>query len=146
MGIMGWSNGGFATSWVITQTPRFKAAVVGAAFPNLISQSAANPAIATDLGSEPWLNLAPYVAHSPLLHLKSVSTPTLILHGERDDAVPIGQSYEFYEALKRQRVPVEMVVYPRGSHVPQERKQGADIARRHVEWMDRYLRPDRPVP
>jgi dipeptidyl aminopeptidase/acylaminoacyl peptidase len=140
MGIMGWSNGGFATSWVITQTSRFKAAVIGAAFPNLISASAANPAVATDLGSDPWLNLAPYIEHSPLLHSKSVSTPTLILHGERDEIVPVGQAYEFYESMKRQRVPVEMVVYPRGSHAPQEPKQVADIARRHLEWMDRYLR------
>lgn len=140
MGIMGWSNGGLATSWVITQTSRFKAAVIGAAFPNLMSQSAANPAIAGDMGAEPWTNLAPYLEHSPIVYSKSVSTPTLILHGERDDAVPIGQSYEFYEALKRQRVPVEMVVYPRGAHAPQEPRQVADIARRHLEWMDRYLR------
>ncbi|MEX2271938.1 MAG: S9 family peptidase [Vicinamibacterales bacterium] len=146
MGIMGWSNGGLATSWVITQTSRFKAAVIGAAFPNLMSQSAANPAVASDLGAEPWMNLAPYIEHSPIVYSKSVSTATLILHGERDDAVPIGQSYEFYEALKRQRVPVEMVVYPRGAHAPQEPRQVADIARRHLEWMDRYLRKDGQAP
>ncbi len=146
MGIMGWSNGGLATSWVITQTSRFKAAVLGAAFPNLMSQSAANPAIAGDMGAEPWMNLALYVEHSPIVYSKSVSTPTLILHGERDDAVPVGQSYEFYEALKRQRVTVEMVVYPRGAHAPQEPRQVADIARRHLEWMDRYLRHGKSAP
>ncbi len=140
LGVAGWSNGGLTSAWITTQTSRFKAAIVGAGFPNLISQAAVNPAIATDLGAEPWSNPAAYIEHSPLFHVASVTTPTLILHGERDEWVPISQAHEWHQALKRRGVRVEMVVYPRGGHEPQEPKQILDIARRTLEWMDLFLK------
>lgn len=140
LGVTGWSNGGLSVAWITTQTSRFKAAIVGAGFPNLISQAAVNPAIPTDLGAEPWSDPAAYIAHSPLFHVASVTTPTLILHGERDEWVPIGQAHEWRQALKRRGVRVEMVVYPRGGHEPQEPKQVLDIARRTLEWMDLFLK------
>jgi len=143
LGVAGWSNGGLTAAWITTQTSRFKAAIVGAGFPNLISQAAVNPAIATDLGTEPWSDPETYIEHSPLFHVASVTTPTLILHGERDEWVPIGQAHEWRQALKRRGVRVEMVVYPRGGHEPQEPKQVMDIARRSLEWMDRFLEKGR---
>jgi dipeptidyl aminopeptidase/acylaminoacyl peptidase len=141
LGIMGWSNGGLVTSWVISQTARFKAAVIGAGFPDLISEASVNPLIPIDLGAEFWKDINPYLEHSAIFHIKDASTPTLILHGEQDNAVPIGQAYELHNALKQQGIPVKMVVYPRGGHVPQEPKQVLDIAKRHLEWFDQYLHP-----
>lgn len=140
MGVTGWSNGGLTAAWITTQTSRFKTAVVGAGFPNLISQAAVNPAIATDLGTDPWRDPATYIAHSPLFHVAAVTTPTLILHGERDEWVPVGQAHEWRQALKRRGVRVEMVVYPRAGHEPQEPKQVLDIARRTLSWMDQFLK------
>jgi dipeptidyl aminopeptidase/acylaminoacyl peptidase len=63
----------------------------------------------------------------------------LILHGEADVRVPITQGYELYNALKRQGVETEMVVYPRTPHGPREPKFVLDIARRHVAWVEKYL-------
>jgi dipeptidyl aminopeptidase/acylaminoacyl peptidase len=76
-----------------------------------------------------------------MFNVKGVTTPTLILHGESDVRVPVSQGYEFYNALKRQNVPVKMVTYPRQGHGPQEPKFVLDIGQRLLEWFDHYLSP-----
>jgi len=143
MAVMGWSYGGFMTSWVITQTKRFKAAVIGAAVTNLWSftGTADIPSFLPDYFSgEPWENFENYRKHSPMSHVRGVTTPALILHGEADVRVPISQGYEYYNALKRQGVTTRMVVYPRTPHGPQEPKFQLDIMQRHLEWVERHLR------
>ena len=142
MAVMGWSYGGFMTSWVITQTRRFKAAVIGAGVTNLWSftGTADIPSFLPDYFSgEPWENFEGYRKHSPMTHVRGVTTPALILHGEADVRVPISQGYEYYNALKRQGVTTRMVVYPRTPHGPQEPKFQLDIMQRHLEWVERHL-------
>jgi dipeptidyl aminopeptidase/acylaminoacyl peptidase len=142
MAVMGWSYGGYMTSWVITHTGRFKAAAVGAGVTNLWSftGTADIPGFLPDYFSgEPWEAFDAYQKHSPMSHVKGVTTPTLILHGEADVRVPITQGYELYNALKRQKVETEMVVYPRTPHGPREPKFVLDIAKRHVEWVAKHL-------
>ena len=143
LGVMGWSYGGFMTAWIITQTNRFKAASVGAGVVNLISSVGTNsiPTCITDYLGVPFSDDSDiYLARSPLSYINNVSTPTLIQHFEEDDVVPISQGYEFYHALKRQGVPVKMVVYPRTPHGLREPKLLLDYAKRNVEWFDQYLR------
>ncbi|MBI3664838.1 MAG: S9 family peptidase, partial [Acidobacteria bacterium] len=143
LGVMGWSYGGYMTSWVITQTKRFKAAAVGAGVTNLFSFTGTSdiPGFLPDYFSgEPWENLAAYEKHSAMFNVKGVATPTLILHGEADVRVPISQGYELYNALKRQGVATQMVVYPRTPHGPREPKFQLDLMERHLAWMDKYLR------
>ena len=48
--------------------------------------------------------------------MDNVKTPVLIVHGEKDGDVPVGQSYEFHRALAERGVPAELVVYPREPH------------------------------
>ncbi len=145
MAAMGWSYGGFMTSWVITHTHRFKAAAVGAGVTDLLSFTGTSdiPGFLPDYFSgEPWnssVNFEAYRDHSPLSFVKGVTTPTLILHGEADVRVPTSQGYELYNALKRQGVVAKMVVYPRTPHGPREPKFLLDIMQRHLEWLDRYL-------
>jgi dipeptidyl aminopeptidase/acylaminoacyl peptidase len=144
MGVMGWSYGGFMTSWTITQTRRFKAASVGAGVTNLMSfnGTADIPGFVPDyFGAECWENLELYRAHSAMFNVKGVTTPTLILHGEADVRVPVSQGYEFYNALKRQNVPVKMVTYPRQPHGPNEPKFVLDIGQRLLEWFNCHLSP-----
>ncbi len=143
LAVMGWSYGGFMTSWVITQTKRFKAAAVGAGVTNLWSftGTADIPGFLPDYFSgEPWDNFEAYQKHSPMAFVKGVSTPTLILHGESDLRVPISQGYELYNALKRQGVTTKMVVYPRMPHGPTEPKFMLDIMNRHIDWVEKYAR------
>src|SRR6185503_16676031 len=112
LGIMGWSYGGYMTSWVITQTRRFKAASVGAGVTNLMSFTGTTdiPSFAPDyMGAEHWNDFETWRKRSALFNIKGVSTPTLIQHGEADVRVPISQGYELYNALKRQSVPSRMV-------------------------------------
>jgi len=53
--------------------------------------------------------------------------------------VPLGQGLELYTALKRQGVPVEMVIYPRQDHGPTEPRLIMDIMARNIAWFDRWL-------
>ena len=143
MAVMGWSYGGYMTSWVITHTHRFKAAAVGAGVTNLWSFTGTSdiPGFLPDyFDGQPWENFAAYREHSPMNHVQGVTTPTLILHGEADVRVPTSQGYELYNALKQQGVEAEMVVYPRTPHGPREPKFVLDIARRHVEWVEQHLK------
>ena len=144
LGIMGWSYGGYMTSWVITQTRRFKAASVGAGVTNLMSftGTADIPGFLPDyFGGEFWAEggLDRWRKHSAMFNIGGVTTPTLIQHGEADLRVPISQGYELYNALKRQKVPVTMVVYPRTPHGIQEPKLMMDAMTRNLEWFDRWI-------
>jgi len=142
LGVMGWSYGGFMSSWIITQTKRFKAASIGAPVTNLMSFNGTTdiPSFVPDyFRVEFWNDLDPYVKHSAMFNIKNASTPSLIQQGESDERVPIGQGYELYNALKRQGTPVKMVVYPRQPHGLQEPRLVLDAARRNVEWFQLYL-------
>jgi dipeptidyl aminopeptidase/acylaminoacyl peptidase len=142
LGVMGWSYGGFMTSWIITQTKRFRAASVGAGVTNLMSftGTADIPGFLPDyFGGEYWDQFDRWRSHSAMFQVKGVSTPTLIQHGDKDLRVPISQGYEFYNALKRQNVPVKMVVYPRQAHAITEPKLQLDAMQRNVEWFDKWL-------
>lgn len=142
LGVMGWSYGGFMTSWAITQTRRFKAASVGAAVTNLMSfiGTADIPSFIPDyFGAQPWENLEVYRTHSAMFNAKGVTTPTLIQHGEADERVPISQGYEFYNALKVQNVPVRMIVLPRMPHGPDEPKMVLKAKQTNLEWFEKYL-------
>jgi dipeptidyl aminopeptidase/acylaminoacyl peptidase len=142
MGVMGWSYGGYMTSWIITQTKRFKAASVGAGVTNLMSftGTADIPSFVPDyFGGEYWDVFERWRSHSAMFNVKGVSTPTLIQHGDADLRVPISQGYEFYNALKRQKVPVKMVVYPRQPHGIQEPKMMLDAMQRNLDWFDQWI-------
>lgn len=142
LGVMGWSYGGFMTSWVITQTHRFKAASVGAAVTNIMSfiGTADIPSFIPDyFGGQPWENLEIYRTHSAMFNAKGVTTPSLIQHGEADDRVPISQGYEFYNALRVQNVPVRMIVLPRMPHGLTEPKMVLKAKQTNLEWFDKYL-------
>jgi dipeptidyl aminopeptidase/acylaminoacyl peptidase len=143
LGVMGWSYGGFMTSWILTHTDRFKAASVGAAVTNLVSFTGTTdiPGFIPDyFRGDFWETWDSWVAHSPIAHVKAAKTPTLIQHGEADDRVPVSQGYELYGALKRRGVPVEMVVYPRAPHGPREPKQLLDLARRNLQFFDKWVK------
>jgi dipeptidyl aminopeptidase/acylaminoacyl peptidase len=149
LGVMGWSYGGFMTSWVITQTKRFKAASVGAAVTNLMSfiGTADIPSFIPDyFGGQPWENLEIYRTHSAMFNAKGVTTPTLIQHGEADERVPISQGYEFYNALKVQNVPVRMIAFPRMPHGLNEPKMVLKGKQTNLEWFDKYLRAGGATP
>ena len=148
LGIMGWSYGGYMTSWVITQTKRFKAASVGAGVTNLVSftGTADIPGFIPDyFGGDFWDVFERWRSRSAVFNVKGVTTPTLIQHGEADVRVPISQGYELYNALRRQNVPTKMIVYPRQPHGFTEPVMTKDAMQRNLEWFDRWIMGANPA-
>ncbi len=142
LGVMGWSYGGFMTSWIVTQTKRFKVASAGAPVTNLMSfnGTADIPGFVPDyMGGQSWEAFDAYQKHSPMFNVKGVSTPTMIQQGDADIRVPISQGYEFYNALKAQHVPTRMLVLPRQPHGPTEPKMQLIAMKSNLEWFDKYL-------
>jgi len=142
LGVMGWSYGGFMTSWIVTQTKRFKVASAGAPVTNLMSfnGTADIPSFIPDyFGGQAWEAMDLYQKHSPMFNVKGVTTPTMIQQGDADIRVPISQGYEFYNALKAQGVPTRMLVLPRQPHGPTEPKMQLIAMKANLEWFEKYI-------
>ncbi len=143
MGIGGWSYGGTLTPRTISQTNRFKAAVMGAGICNWISFAGVSDIrIFADclFGTQMHRDATPLWERSALRYAAQITTPTLIVHGEKDVRVPVGQAYEFYSALRHMGVPTELVVYPREGHSFVERHHQRDLQERIRDWFVRYLK------
>ena len=139
--VMGWSYGGYLTSFIVTKTNRFKAASMGAGLPNLISMVTTTDIqdyLVAHMGSEFWNDYETYEKHSAIYQIKNTSTPTQIIHGANDLRVPFTQGQEFYRALDRLGVDTEMVVYPRTPHGPREPKFLMDVSDRILTWFEKY--------
>jgi len=142
LGVMGWSYGGFMSSWIVGHTNRFKAASIGAPVVDLVVQN-----MTDDIGSflpsymkkQPWEDWDVYNIHSPLRYVQNVTTPVLLQHGDADIRVPFSEGVMFYNALKRRNVPVRFLVLPRQSHGPTEPKMVLEVNRTNMEWMQKYL-------
>jgi len=145
LGVGGWSFGGYLTAWTITQTNRFKAAVVGAGISNFFSH-AGQPAstgradIAFRFGGEPYDDRKGYDDRSPIMHVRKVKTPTLLVHGEVDAKISPAQAWEFFTALKVIGVESQLALYPRTGHGITDREQQADYLQRVLCWYDSHLR------
>ncbi|MDQ7054294.1 MAG: S9 family peptidase [candidate division KSB1 bacterium] len=148
LGIMGWSYGGYMTAWAVTQTDRFKAGVDGAGITDWFSMYGQNdiPGYIWDLmEAASWKNYNKLEKASPMTYVHRVVTPTLLLHGENDNRVPIAQAQQFYAALKRRGVPVEMVVFPRSGHGIREPKLQLERYRRTVAWFEKWITGREPL-
>ena len=145
---MGWSYGGYMTSFLVTRTDRFQAASMGAGLPNLISMVSTTDIpdyLVAHFGGEFWDDYETYEKHSAMYRIANVTIPTQVIHGENDLRVPFTQGQEFYTALRRRGVPTEMVVYPRTPHGPREPKLLMDVSHRILKWFERFLDRGRPT-
>jgi dipeptidyl aminopeptidase/acylaminoacyl peptidase len=143
LGVTGGSYGGFMTNWIITQTPRFKAAVAVASLSNLISfysTSLYQDLIHSEFGGFPWDNFDLLWQWSPLRYVRQAQTPTLFIHGEQDNDVHITQAEEMYMGLRRRGVDTVLVRYPREGHGLREPKHRVDALERTLAWFDKYLK------
>ena len=152
MGVMGYSYGGFMTSWIVGHETRFKAAVVGAPCINLSSMYGTSD-IGISFGEVQWGGMRKdalelFLDRSPLTYAPHVETPVLLLHGEDDYRCPIGQSEEYFVTLKRLGKEVEFVRFPgsahsflRGGH-PKLRKE---YLTRMLDWFNGHMVTE-PIP
>ena len=143
LAVNGWSYGGFMTSTIVTKTDRFRAAIVGAAVTNLASftGTADIPEFARSyFRSWPWEDPQVYVDRSALFHAGNVKTPSLVVHGDKDDRVPVSQGWEFYNALRAVGVPTDLLILPRQPHGPREPKLLRTCHERFLAWTETHTR------
>jgi dipeptidyl aminopeptidase/acylaminoacyl peptidase len=142
LGVVGWSYGGFMTMWTVTQTQRFRAAVAGAGIANWQSyygQNGIDQWLIPYFGASVYDDPAVYARSSPINFIKQVKTPTLVLVGERDLECPAPQSFEFWRALQRLKVPTQLVVYANEGHGIIRPENRRDILRRSMTWLRQRL-------
>jgi dipeptidyl aminopeptidase/acylaminoacyl peptidase len=145
LGVTGGSYGGFMTNWVISQTDRFKAAVAVASVSNLISFYATSlyqDLVHAEFKGYPWDNYELLWKYSPIHYVKSVTTPTMFIHGEQDNDVHITQAEEMYTAMRRHSIDAVLVRYPREGHGLREPLHRLDESQRVLAWFDRYIKPN----
>jgi dienelactone hydrolase len=151
LGVGGWSYGGILTDWTIYKTDRFKAAISGAGMGNVLAGYGTDHyqwEYEVEVGlpwkaREVWIHLS-----KPFLEADHIKTPTLFLCGEEDWNVPLINSEQMYQALRRLGVDTELVVYPGESHSIRVPSYQKDRLARYLAWYDRYLKPveTKPAP
>ncbi len=144
LGIEGGSYGGQLTNWIITETDRFKAAIPSAGIANLVSfnyMAYYHDYLAVEFGRYPHQDGLMDVLwqRSPLRQIHKAKTPTLILHGENDNDVPIAEAEQLYVALHDVGVPTTLVRYPREGHGLRETAHVVDALERSVAWYRKYF-------
>lgn len=154
LGVMGHSYGGYSTLALIAQSPRFKAAVMRAGMGDLmggygqLAPDGTNYGLAWAesgqgrMGGSPWEFRERYLENSPIFYLDRVKTPLLIIHGEKDDAVPVFLADEVFTGLRRLGKPVTYVRYAGEDHweggwnYPNQ----VDSVSRILAWFDKHLK------
>jgi dipeptidyl aminopeptidase/acylaminoacyl peptidase len=139
LAIFGWSAGGFMTSWTVTQTNRYKAAIEGAGITDWLSFIPTSDIWQTDYDARlQEKDAAALQRFSAVMYAERVSTPLLILHGEADVRVPTFQGREFYVLLKERGKTVRMVTYPGSPHFPALAEQRRDVCKEIMDWLTKY--------
>ncbi len=100
--VCGGSGGGLLTAWIVGHTNRFAAAAAMRPVIDWVSFVGVTDGASwyRQFEKYPWEDPADHLARSPLKYVANVTTPTMVMTGEADLRTPIGQSEEFYRALK----------------------------------------------
>ncbi len=139
LAIFGWSAGGFMTSWTVTQTNRYKAAIEGAGITDWLTFIWTSDVQQIDYDAR-WTDKDPnaFFAFSAMMHADSVTTPLLVLHGAADERVPTYQGREYFEILAAKGKTTRMVTYPGSPHFPTVWEQRQDVFREIAAWLAKY--------
>jgi dipeptidyl aminopeptidase/acylaminoacyl peptidase len=148
LGVEGTSYGGQLSAWLITQTNIFKASIPTAAITNIVSYNYMtyyNQYEAMEWGAYPHQGnlMDTLLQRSALRHVANAHTPTMLMHGENDNDVPIAEAEQFYIALKDVGTEAVIVRYPREGHGIRESKHVVDSIDRSIEWYEKHF-PQRP--
>lgn len=142
MGVMGWSQGGYISAFLTTNTTLFKAVSVGAGISNWVTyyvNTDITPFTRQYLQATPWNDMDIYLKTSPMTNIRKAKTPTLIQHGEFDKRVPIPNAYELYRGLQDQGVPSRLIVYKGFGHGINKPKERLAATWHNWQWFNRYV-------
>jgi dipeptidyl aminopeptidase/acylaminoacyl peptidase len=152
MAIQGQSWGGYQVAYLVTRTKMFAAAGAGAPVANMfsayggirwgagISRQFQYERSQTRLGATPWQRPDLYTKNSPLFKADKVTTPLLLMHNDKDGAVPWYQSIEFFTALRRLDRKAWFLQYNDEDHNLVERRNRKDLSVRLSQFFDHYLK------
>lgn len=143
LGVGGWSYGGILTNYVVTKTGRFKAAISGASealYTSNYGHDHYQNLWEIELGL-PWTNQRAWDRISPFWSVAKITTPTLWMGGDRDWNVPILNSEQMYQAMRRLGRTTQLVVYPGQTHGISKPTYQKDRWQRYLEWYGRFLTP-----
>jgi dipeptidyl aminopeptidase/acylaminoacyl peptidase len=147
LGAMGASYGGFMTQYLATQTDMFAAFISHAGISALSSYWGVGDwgytysGVAT-AGSFPWNRRDIYVDQSPLFLADKITTPLLLLHGDKDNNVPPGESYQMFAALKLLGKEVALVTISDQSHWIMNYEKRKRWMKTIMAWFDRWLKDE----
>jgi dipeptidyl aminopeptidase/acylaminoacyl peptidase len=149
LGVEGTSYGGQLSAWLITQTNMFKAAIPTAAIINLISYNYMtyyNQYEQMEWGTFPHQGnlMDTLLQRSAIRHVANAHTPTMLMHGENDNDVPIAEAEQFYIGLRDVGTEAVMVRYPREGHGIRESKHVVDSIDRSIRWYEKHFPPSAP--
>ncbi len=142
VGLLGWSYGGSMAMMSVTQTKRFAAAVSGAGAGDWLSYYGQN---SIDKWMNSYFNVSPYDDPEPyrkvsaMTYIRNVTTPVLLLVGERDGECPPPQSFQYWHALKERNVPTQLVVYADEGHSFYKWDDMIDVCARTLAWFEKWM-------
>jgi len=143
---MGASYGGFLTQYLATCSDNMFAAFIShAGISSLASYWGVGDwgytysGIAT-ADSFPWNRKDIYVGQSPLFRAERIKSPLLLLHGEDDNNVPPGESYQMFTALKLLGKDVALVTFKGQNHRILEYGKRLHWMHTIIAWFDKYLK------
>lgn len=144
LGVEGVSYGGQLSSWLITQSRIFKSSIPTAAIINLVSY---NYTTYYNQYEQMTFGVFPHQGslmdtlweRSSLKHVGKVATPTMLVHGENDNDVPLSEAEQFYIALKDVGVETIFVRYPREGHGIRESRHVVDWTERSIRWHESHF-------
>jgi len=145
LGAMGASYGGFMTQYLAANTDIFAAYISHAGIASLASYWGVGDYGFTYSGiatadSFPWNRKDIYVGHSPLFMAERINKPLLLLHGDMDNNVPPGESYQMFTALKLLGKDVTLITYKGQMHWIIEYPHRLHWMRTIIAWWDKYLK------
>ncbi len=139
---MGWSQGGYISAFLTTNSNKFKAISVGAGISNWMTyyvNTDIHPFTRQYLKATPWSDKEIYEKTSPMTNINKASTPTLIQHGEFDRRVPIANAYELYQGLQDVGVDTELIIYKGFGHGISKPKERLAATWHNWIWMAKYI-------
>lgn len=115
---MGGSFGGYMANWIATQTDRFRAVVSHAGLWHIDSFTSTTDAAyywEKEWG-DPLSEPRRYEQHSPHRFADAMRTPMLVIHGDRDYRVPVGEALHLWYDLQKRAVPSKFLYFPDENH------------------------------
>ena len=141
MAVTGGSYGGYMVTWIAGHTDRFNCIVNHAGVADLTAQYASDVTQGRGraAGGEAWDGLEKQDMWSPVRFAKGMNTPMLVIHGERDYRVPIGQGLLIYGVLKAKGVPARLVYFPDENHWVLKARNSLLWYKEVHAWLARWL-------